>query len=199
MKRFMEGVEVELDESAAQVSAAGDRLMVYGADGAHSAVAVHHGGAVLVSYKGHQYRVERKSARARHHGTSSSGEIRAPMPGSIVDVRAAKGDSVEKGDTLLVLEAMKTQQPFVAPFTGIVKDVLVARGDQVSDGQLMAVVEELEALTFGSSRSVPAMVCRTRRFPSPPRPSLHSFASWRTRDSRRSKPRASFRPSGSRS
>ena len=140
MKRFVDGVEVDLVESSASVSRLGDRLMVRTPTGVSSAVAVRSGDAVLVSYRGRQYRVEKKSSAARSSSGVASGELRAPMPGSIVDVRVAEGDTVSKGDVLLVLEAMKTQQPFPAPFDGVVKKLPVAKGDQVQDNTLLAVV-----------------------------------------------------------
>ncbi|AIE86216.1 biotin/lipoyl-containing protein [Fimbriimonas ginsengisoli] len=141
MKRFVDGDEVDLDEAGAEVVRAGDRLMVRTPEGTFSAVAVSQGDAVLVSYKGRQYRVEKKSTRPRGAAAASSGQLLAPMPGQIVDVRVAEGEEVKKGQTLLVLEAMKTQQPFNAPFDGIVKNLGVAKGDQVIDGAILAVVE----------------------------------------------------------
>jgi biotin carboxyl carrier protein len=51
---------------------------------------------------------------------------------------------VEKGDKILVLEAMKTQQAFTAPFAGVVRRIEVEKGSQVSDGELLAVVEPAE-------------------------------------------------------
>lgn len=62
------------------------------------------------------------------------------MPGQIVDILAAEGDTVTKGDKILVLEAMKTQQAFTAPFDGIVQKIAVQKGDQVGDGDLLALV-----------------------------------------------------------
>lgn len=140
MKRFVNGDEVELIEDA-EVIRLGDRLQVKTPEGSFSAVAVTQGDAVLISYKGRQYRVEKKASRVRSGGGAASGELRAPMPGQIVDVRAAEGDVVKKGDVLVVLEAMKTQQPFAAPFDGTVKKLGVAKGDQVADGAVLAVVE----------------------------------------------------------
>jgi acetyl/propionyl-CoA carboxylase alpha subunit len=142
LKRFVNGVETELSESDVRIDRLNDRLMVHTPGGTFSAVVVRQGDAVFVSYKGAQYRIEKKLNRSRHHGAASSGEQRAPMPGQIVDVRVEQGQEVAKGDTLLVLEAMKTQQPFVAPFNGKVTALHVSKGDQVSDGQLLAVVEE---------------------------------------------------------
>jgi biotin carboxyl carrier protein len=47
---------------------------------------------------------------------------------------------VEAGDRLLVLEAMKMQQPVLAPLSGRVRSVGVAQGDQVEEGQVLALV-----------------------------------------------------------
>lgn len=63
------------------------------------------------------------------------------MPGSIVEVRAVEGQAVERGDKLVILEAMKTQQSFEAPFAGTVTSLPVSTGDQVVEGQLLALVE----------------------------------------------------------
>ena len=143
MKRFVNGDEVELDPSAAEVAWVGDRMMVRTAEGTFSALAVRQGDAVLVSYRGRQYRVERKASRARAAAGVGSGEMRAPMPGLVVDVRVNEGDEVEAGATLLVLEAMKTQQPFNAPYKGRVVKLPVKKGDQVAEGTLLALVESV--------------------------------------------------------
>jgi biotin carboxyl carrier protein len=62
------------------------------------------------------------------------------MPGMIVEVSCKEGDKVEAGDRLLVLEAMKMQQPVLAPLSGRVRSVGVAQGDQVEEGQVLALV-----------------------------------------------------------
>jgi 3-methylcrotonyl-CoA carboxylase alpha subunit len=141
MKRFVNGHEVELDAAAATVRHAPDRLMVSTAHGTYSAVAVRQGDRVLVSYRGRQYVIERTRTRARAGGAAGSGELRAPMPGLIVDVLAQEGERVAKGDKILVLEAMKTQQAFTAPFDGTVSKLAVSKGQQVGEGDIMAVVE----------------------------------------------------------
>lgn len=145
MKRFVDGVEVELDPEAAEVVALADRLIVRTAEGTHSALAVRIADAVHISYKGRQYVVEKAVRSAKRGGGTNSGEIHAPMPGAIVDVLVAVGDSVAKGAKLVVLEAMKTQQAFTSPFDGIVESVGVSKGDQVSDNQLLVKVRANEA------------------------------------------------------
>ncbi len=115
--------------------------MVRSTGKAESALAVRVGDAVHVSFRGQQYIVEKSSLRTKRAAAAHSGEMRAPMPGLIVDVMVSKGDEVALGQKLIVLEAMKTQQPFIAPFDGTVKELSISKGDQVIEGQLLVIVE----------------------------------------------------------
>ncbi|MCP4494361.1 MAG: acetyl/propionyl/methylcrotonyl-CoA carboxylase subunit alpha [Gammaproteobacteria bacterium] len=65
----------------------------------------------------------------------------APMPGKIVDIPVASGDTVEAGATLLVMEAMKMEHSIVAPGKARVVDVFFAVGDQVEDGERLITLE----------------------------------------------------------
>ena len=140
MKRFVNGEATEFEIGGAKVDRLGDKLRVSSSHGSGTAVAVKVGDIVHVSYNGRQYKVESKISRTRAGGATATGELRAPMPGQIVDVRVVLNQKVNKGDVMLVLEAMKTQQPFVAPFDGIVDQLLVTVGQQVGDGDLLAHV-----------------------------------------------------------
>jgi 3-methylcrotonyl-CoA carboxylase alpha subunit len=60
--------------------------------------------------------------------------VRAPLPGKIIDLRVKAGDSVSKGQPLLVLEAMKMEHTLAAPADGTVKSVRYAVGEQVPEG-----------------------------------------------------------------
>jgi acetyl/propionyl-CoA carboxylase alpha subunit len=71
-------------------------------------------------------------------GAASDGGIRAPMPGRIVALRVAGGERVNKGQSLIVLEAMKMEHALVAPFDGTIVDLAVKPGDQVSEGAVLA-------------------------------------------------------------
>jgi biotin carboxyl carrier protein len=71
----------------------------------------------------------------------ASGSLHAPMPGSVVSVDVSVGDAVRKGQTLVVLEAMKMEHPIGAPDDGVVSEVRVAAGEQVERGALLVVVE----------------------------------------------------------
>ena len=70
---------------------------------------------------------------------AEGGRLTAPMPGKIVAVLVDKGKTVEKGDPLLIMEAMKMEHTIAAPANGTVEDLLYAVGDQVTEGaQLLA-------------------------------------------------------------
>jgi len=73
-------------------------------------------------------------------GAASDGSLRAPMPGKIVATPAKPGDTVTKGQPVVVLEAMKMEHALVAPFDGVVGEVGVAVGDQVAADTVLAVV-----------------------------------------------------------
>ena len=69
------------------------------------------------------------------------GQLRAPMPGSVVQVMVEAGQAVKKGQALLILEAMKMEHTITAPSDGVVKQVLFAVGDQVGDGDELLQLE----------------------------------------------------------
>lgn len=142
MKRWVNGVEVELpDGTEVEVVTLADRLLVRESGQTHSALVVRSGEDVLVSYQGRQYRVEPALAARRALGAIHTGEIRATMPGSITFVGFAAGSKVSKGDKIVVLEAMKTQQAFLAPFDGTVSEVNVEAGSQVCEGDVLVTIE----------------------------------------------------------
>lgn len=145
MKRFVNGAEVELSEdTTAKVSPSNDRLLVKTPKGTYSALAVRVGDTTYISYKGRQYAVEKpSSSRTRSGKGGGNGETHAPMPGLIVEVFVQPGQKVTKGDKLVVLEAMKTQQTFTAAFDGTVVASSVNSGEQVVEGQLLVKIEPL--------------------------------------------------------
>ncbi|MCL6271390.1 acetyl/propionyl/methylcrotonyl-CoA carboxylase subunit alpha [Sansalvadorimonas sp. 2012CJ34-2] len=82
---------------------------------------------------------------ARASEGAGSGEIRASMDGLIVDVLVSKGENVTRGQTILVLEAMKMEHPLKAGCDGVLRDISVASGEQVKGRQLLATVSSEEA------------------------------------------------------
>jgi acetyl-CoA/propionyl-CoA carboxylase biotin carboxyl carrier protein len=85
----------------------------------------------------------RPPARKGPSGPSTSGDgiIIAPMQGTIVKLSVAAGDSVEAGDSLLVLEAMKMENSVTSPVDGVVVELRVQAGDAVGPGDVLAVVK----------------------------------------------------------
>ncbi|RTL72790.1 MAG: acetyl-CoA carboxylase biotin carboxylase subunit [Hyphomicrobiales bacterium] len=74
---------------------------------------------------------------------ATGGELRAPMNGRIVAVLAEVGDRVEKGQRIVVLEAMKMQHEIVASIAGTLEAVAVRTGDQVATRQVLAEINKL--------------------------------------------------------
>ena len=68
-------------------------------------------------------------------------EIRAEMVANVWKVVAAKGDRVDDGDTLVILESMKMEIPVLAESSGVVAEIAVNEGDVVQEGDLIARVE----------------------------------------------------------
>ncbi len=92
-----------------------------------------------------QVGTERSRILKRFTGISASharkAEIHAPMPALVVKVEVHAGQSVEKGEGLVILEAMKMENELRAPHGGIVKKVLVAEGAKVEKGELILLLE----------------------------------------------------------
>lgn len=69
--------------------------------------------------------------------SSKINNIKAPMPGLIIDLKIKPGDTVNAGDALLILEAMKMENVLKSPGGGTVKNVKVKKGDSVEKGQIL--------------------------------------------------------------
>lgn len=69
------------------------------------------------------------------------GDIKAPMPGLVIEVAVAVGQSLTKGDTVLILEAMKMENVIKAAGDGIVKAIHTTKGQPVEKGQLLIEME----------------------------------------------------------
>jgi 3-methylcrotonyl-CoA carboxylase alpha subunit len=95
---------------------------------------------VCVTQTGHFYEIELEDERERaahaaeRAGAKSGGIVNAVMPGIVVELLVAKGQSVAKGQPLLILSAMKMQNEIGAPQAGVVKELHVAAGQAVSAG-----------------------------------------------------------------
>ena len=68
-------------------------------------------------------------------------EIKARMPSKVVSVDVNIGDTVQRGDQLLLLEAMKMETPIPSPCDGTVKEIKAAVGARVNAGNVLMVIE----------------------------------------------------------
>lgn len=83
----------------------------------------------------------RKSRPARGAAKGSGDELTSPMQGTIVKVAASDGDTVAEGDLILVLEAMKMEQPITAHKAGKVSGLSAKPGDTVTSGAVLATIK----------------------------------------------------------
>ncbi|MBL3656864.1 acetyl-CoA carboxylase biotin carboxyl carrier protein subunit [Fulvivirga sediminis] len=100
---------------------------------------------VILKINGHKYEVKVKDKLdllLEKLGMDMStapniNEVKAPMPGLILQVNVSEGDEVKEGDALMILEAMKMENVLKAPGDGIIKAVNVNQGDGVEKNQVL--------------------------------------------------------------
>lgn len=77
-------------------------------------------------------------------GGAAENAVAAPMPGKVIKVLTAEGETVEEGQPVLIVEAMKMEHTLRAPATAVVKSLKCAEGDQVDAGVALVEFEEDE-------------------------------------------------------
>lgn len=80
--------------------------------------------------------------RSGHSGQHAAGELTAAMPGQVRAVNVSEGEIVTKGQTLMVLEAMKMEIRIHAPQDGVVKKLFVKQGETVEREQVLIDIQE---------------------------------------------------------
>ena len=78
-----------------------------------------------------------QSAPAAASGATGATVVKAPMPGTLLSYKVAKGQAVRRGEVLLILEAMKMENEIVAPADGVVAALCVGEGSAVSTGDAL--------------------------------------------------------------
>ncbi|KJL18671.1 Acetyl-/propionyl-coenzyme A carboxylase alpha chain [Microbacterium oxydans] len=136
-----DGDELELDEASSSPSRAGV-LAAVDTDGA--VWVAEDGRTVRLRPLDRRQRMQRRLSARDAGSAATEPEGRAPMPGSVVAVHVADGDTVSAGQALVSIEAMKMEHPVLAPHDGVVH-LLVAVGDQVRRDQPVARVTTEES------------------------------------------------------
>jgi len=104
-----------------------------------------HAEAVLVSLRGEQHSLSKPIPPAVDEtgpGADAAASLTAPMPGTVVKVLVEEGQEVEEGQLLLVLEAMKMEQPVSAPHAGVIRSLPFQEGSLVPGGAVLVEVQE---------------------------------------------------------
>jgi 3-methylcrotonyl-CoA carboxylase alpha subunit len=143
--------EVRLEERVAQV---GDRRMPFERreregrldeivlEGkAHRVAVAREGDRVFVWCDGGVYAFERVRGSRGSSGGEHAGGLVSPMPGRVRKTLVRPGDTVARGQVLLVLEAMKMEHSIRAPRDGVLKSLFVKEGDLVESGVELAEIE----------------------------------------------------------
>ncbi len=120
----------------------GDGILDLDIDGRHvRAVIAADGSRRLVAVDGQVFSLEPVVRRGGKHGDHGGNTLTAAMPGQVVAVHVAPGDHIEKGQALVLLEAMKMELHVSAPRAARVRSVKVAAGDVVKRGQTLIELE----------------------------------------------------------
>ncbi|GED99335.1 acetyl/propionyl-CoA carboxylase subuit alpha [Gordonia crocea] len=137
------GVALPDDEGVEVVSAAGDSV-VLAVDGVARTLRVaRYGDAVFVDGPDTSVTLRVLPRYVDPSAVQRPGSLLAPMPGSVIRVAVAEGDTVTAGQPLLWLEAMKMEHTIAAPSDGVVATLAVEVGRQLAVGDVLAIIEAL--------------------------------------------------------
>ena len=132
-----------------RAGAAPGELLVHDGHRVSRVFAVTAGATIWVFHEGVTYEVAANPA-ARVRAATAGGSLTAPMPATVVDVKVSPGDTVTRGDILIVLEAMKMELPVRAPGDGRVVAVHCQPGQLVQPETSLIEIAPLDA---GASRA----------------------------------------------
>jgi biotin carboxyl carrier protein len=130
--KWIDGTKVHLIKGAASLEA---ELVSFDHDSKSIQIRLQHQTATLQLKDRFDLLLEKMGMNSS--GTGSLKDIKAPMPGLILDLKVKPGDEVKKGDVILILEAMKMENIIKSPGDGIVKDVKVNLKQSVEKNQVL--------------------------------------------------------------
>lgn len=136
-----ENGEVSLDGAVVITAAAGPGEVRVGGGTGRVAWVAAAGDVRWVYLDGEVYEIEVLRAGARRRGGSGHGSLSAPMPATVVRVDVSPGTTVRRGDTLIILEAMKMELPIRAAADGVVTAVHCRPGELVQPGVSLVEID----------------------------------------------------------
>lgn len=133
---------IEKHENITLLNLDGETFKVY----AHTVHTGHH----VISYNGFEFNVVRKDIAGPEEtvlGNHSSlnndpGNIVSPMPGKVLKINVSEGEKVNKGQVLLIVEAMKMENNILSPADGVIDKLLVKEGDMVDGSSKLIHIGE---------------------------------------------------------
>lgn len=126
--------QVLVDDAIVRISSVGAGEVRVGKALDHVAWIASAGNTRWVYLDGDVYEIEVLRPGVRRRGASAHGSLTAPMPATVVRVEVTPGSAVRRGDTLIILEAMKMELPVRAPSDGVVTAVHCRPGELVPPG-----------------------------------------------------------------
>jgi propionyl-CoA carboxylase alpha chain len=132
---------VSIDDTAVAARATGPGELRVGPGTGRRAWVSASGDTRWVFLDGEVFELEVQRAGRRRAAAGAHGSLAAPMPATVVRVDVEPGDRVHKGDSLIILEAMKMEMPVQAPADGVVRAVHCRAGDLVKPGTPLIEIE----------------------------------------------------------
>lgn len=74
-------------------------------------------------------------------GATASQTVSAPLPGTVLAIKATEGQRVAAGEVVVILEAMKMENEIISPVTGVVRQIAISKGDSVNVGDVLLHIE----------------------------------------------------------
>ena len=141
---ILDNGHVRVDAVDVAVRSNGDGSLRVGSPG-QVAWSIASGHTRWVFLDGHVYEFDvQQAGRGRKRGTGHHGSLSAPMPATVRRINVKIGDRVERGDTLLILEAMKMELPVKSQAAGVIEAINCQEGELVQPGAPLIEIEEAD-------------------------------------------------------
>jgi len=138
----LDGTHVRVDDSTVELTRDGGGIVRFVNGPVGSAWTVASDDRRWVFFDGRVYEIEVTTATSPRRGTRHHGSLTAPMPATVRQILVAPGARVARGDTVIILEAMKMELPVRAPANGVIASVHCREGELVQAGVPLVEIDE---------------------------------------------------------